>query len=361
MPTVLPAVQACLPDEVADQLQLNPSEVRRVLAGVHQRGDDTLDRVKPMISRRTRETLSAHYRIGRLTVQDTANSSLDPFARWVLRAEDGALLETVRIPLEKPGRYSVCVSSQIGCGLGCAFCKTAQMGLMRNLEAWEIVEQVRKVRQTLAPGSRITGVVFQGMGEPLANLDAVIRAVRILSDPCGQSIDQKAITICTAGLASGLRRLAEARLRVRVGLSLGSARPHVRRRLMPIESRVSLEHCVTELIEYTKQAKRAPMLSYTLIRGVNTHPEDATALLALCRKLGDLSGRVPRLSLVPYNPRGPEDPFSRADEQEAETFRVAVSAGGFPVVRRYSGGADIGAACGQLAATLRAGDQQPAS
>lgn len=332
-----------------------------MLAGVHQRGEDSLDRVKPMVSRRTRETLSSTYRVGRLMVEDLANSSLDPFARWVLRAEDGALLETVRIPLEKAGRFSVCVSSQVGCGLGCTFCKTAQMGLLRNLEAWEIVEQVRRVRHTLAPGSRITGVVFQGMGEPLANLDAVIQAVRVLSDPCGQSIDQKAITICTAGLASGLRRLGEARLRVRVGWSIGSARPEVRRRLMPIESRVPLEHVLAELIEYTKQVKRAPMLSYTLIRGVNTHPEDATALVALCRKLGDHSGRVPRLSLVPYNPRGPEDPFARADEQEAEAFRCAVAAGGFPVVRRYSGGADIGAACGQLAATLRAGDEQPAS
>lgn len=358
---MLPVVQACLPEEVAETLDLKPSEVRRVFAGVHQRGHDTLDRITPLVSRRTRETLSSSFRIGRLILEDTANSSLDPFARWVLRAEDGALIETVRIPLEKPGRFSVCVSSQVGCGLGCTFCSTGQMGLVRNLAAWEIVEQVRLVRRTLQPGARITGVVFQGMGEPLANVDAVVEAIRVLSDPCGQSIDQKAITVCTAGLAAGLRRLAQARLRVRVGLSIGSARPALRRQLMPIESRVPLEHAVAELIEYTKLTRRAPMLSYTLIHGVNTQPEDATALGALCRQIADLSGRMPRLSLVPYNRRGPDDPFRRADEHEAEAFRLALSTGGFPVVRRYSGGADIGAACGQLASSVRAGSVQPAS
>lgn len=350
---MLPAFQACLPEEVAKRFDLKPSEVRRVVAGVHQRGHDSLEIVTPLVSRRTRETLASQFRVGRLSVEDTANSSLDPFARWVLRAEDGALLETVRIPLEKPGRFSVCVSSQVGCGLGCSFCKTAQLGLIRNLEAWEIVEQVRLVRRSIPPEARITGVVFQGMGEPLANLEAVIKAIRVLSDPCGQSIDQKAITVCTAGIAAGLRRLADARLRVRVGLSIGSARPEVRRHLMPIETRTPLESSLAELVAYTKQAKRAPMLSYTLIAGVNTHAEDARALVDLCQRFGVLAGRAPRLSLVPYNRRGAEDPFRRADEREAEEFRCALASGGFPVVRRYSGGADIGAACGQLASSLR--------
>ncbi|HMA91079.1 MAG TPA: radical SAM protein [Polyangiaceae bacterium] len=348
-----PPIQAFLPEEIATAHDLKLAEVRKVLSAVHQRALDRLDLAMPQVSRRARELLAATYGVGELEVVDTANSSLDPFTRLVLRAPDGALIEAVRIPLEKPGRFSVCISSQVGCGLGCAFCKTAQLGLVRNLEAWELVEQVRVMRRTLPAGARITGVVFQGMGEPLANLDAVIRAVRVLSDPCGQCVDQKAITVCTAGLAANLRRLTEAKLRVRVGLSIASARPSLRRQLMPIETRVPLRDAVAALIEHTRVCKRSPMLSFTLIQGVNTHPEDAAALVTLCQEIGEASGRRPRLSLVPYNSRGPEDPFRRADEAEAEAFRLALVAGGFPVVRRYSGGADIGAACGQLAAIAR--------
>jgi 23S rRNA (adenine2503-C2)-methyltransferase len=351
---VLSAIQAQLPEEVASQLNLNPAEVRRALARVHQRGEDHLAIVSPQISRRTREALAAAYCVGRLNIIDSFNSSLDPFAKFVCGCEDGELFETVRIPLQKAGCYSVCVSSQIGCGCGCRFCKTAELGLVRNLEAWQIVEQVRIVRRTLPQGSRLTGVVFQGMGEPLANLEAVIRAIKVLSDPCGQCIDQKAITVCTVGLPAALRRLAQAKLRIRVGLSIGSARPELRRTLMPIEARCPLRESVEALIDYTRGARQSPMLSYTLIKGVNTHPEDAHALRELALKIGADSGRMPRLSLVPYNSRGPEDPFRRADEDEAESFRLSIAAAGFPVVRRYSGGADISAACGQLAATVRA-------
>lgn len=352
--TVLPAIQGYLPEEVSTPLGLDPSEVRRVLAGMHQRGQDRLDIALPRISRRTRESLTANYRVGHLTIADSANSSLDPFAKFVCHADDDALFECVRIPLERPDRFSVCVSSQIGCGLGCTFCRTGQLGLTRNLATWEIVEQVRLVRRSLVNNCRITGVVFQGMGEPLANLDAVIRAIRVLSDPCGQSIDQKAITICTAGLPAALQRLTEAKLRVRVGLSIGSARPSVRRELMPIESRFPLDDSIEALIVHTRATHQSPMLAYTMIRGINTHPEDANALRELGLRVGRDSGRMPRLSLIPYNVRGPEDPFSRADEAEAEQFRLALVGAGFPVVRRYSGGTDISAACGQLAAKPRA-------
>jgi 23S rRNA (adenine2503-C2)-methyltransferase len=221
--------------------------------------------------------------------------------------------------------------------------------LTRSLEAWEIVEQVRVVRRTLPKGSRVTGVVFQGMGEPLANLDAVIDAIRVLSDPCGQCVDQKAITVCTAGLPNAMRRLTAAKLRVRVGLSVGSARSSRRHELMPIEARATLADSVQALIEHTKLSQQSPMLAYTLIRGVNTHSEDATALRELGLQIGRSSGRMPRVSLIAYNRRGPDDPFSRAEEEEAERFRLEIAGAGFPVVRRYSGGCDIGAACGQLA------------
>jgi 23S rRNA (adenine2503-C2)-methyltransferase len=346
---MLPAIQAHLPDEIAQAHGLDLGEVRRVVAGVQQRGQP-LNLANSRISRRTSQCLAESYRIGRLAIETEVSSSLDPFVKYLTRAEDGALLETVRIPLEKAGCFSVCVSSQVGCGLGCRFCKTAQLGLLRNLEAWEIVEQVRLVRSGLPAGSRMTGVVFQGMGEPLANFEAVVRAIRVLSDPCGQSIDQKAMTVCTAGLPTAIRRLTQTRLRVRLALSVGCARPARRSELMPITQRFPLSEVADALIEHALATRQAPMLSYTLIRSVNTSPDDAIALRELALRIGAASGRMPRVSLIPYNSQGPEDVFQRATESEAEAFRLQLVDAGFPVVRRYSGGIDISAGCGQLAA-----------
>ncbi|HEY5959246.1 MAG TPA: RNA methyltransferase [Polyangiaceae bacterium] len=346
---MLPAIQACLPEEIAETHGLAVGEVRSMVASIQQRGQ-SLGLVSSRISRRTSQCLSESYRIGTLTIAGEANSSLDPFAKYLTRAEDGALIETVRIPLEKQGCFSVCVSSQVGCGLGCRFCKTAQLGLLRNLEAWEIVEQVRLVRANLPPQGRITGVVFQGMGEPLANLEAVVQAIRVLSHPCGQSVDQKAMTVCTAGLPGPIRRLTQARLRIRIALSVGSARPSKRGELMPIDARFPLSQTVDAIIEHALITHQAPMLSYTLIHDVNTSPEDAQALRELALHIGASCGRMPRVSLIPYNSQGPGDVFRRASEAEAEEFRLVLADAGFPVVRRYSGGRDINAGCGQLAA-----------
>jgi 23S rRNA (adenine2503-C2)-methyltransferase len=301
------------------------------------------------VSKLTRQRIVEHCHIGQLAIVDAQNSKLDPFTKFALRTHDGHLIETVRIPLEKPGRYSVCVSSQVGCGIGCKFCKTAQAGLSRNLEAWEIVEQVRLVRQSLPAGARVTGVVFQGMGEPLANTDAVVKAVRILSEPTGQSVDQKAITICTSGLARGIQRLQAEKLRVRIGLSIGSAIAERRRSLMPLENHCPLSVAVDALVEYSRSAAQAQMLAYTMLPGFNCSPADAAALRELALDIGRRSGRMPRLSLIAYNPIGADDPFRRATDEQAEDFRLRLVSAGFPVVRRYSGGADIDAACGQLA------------
>jgi 23S rRNA (adenine2503-C2)-methyltransferase len=344
------AIQGLLPEELSLQLDCKASEVRRVIAAIHQRSLQDLSTPMAQVSKRTKLKLAEHCHIGRLSIDEAQASKLDPFMKFAMRTADGHLIETVRIPLERVGRYSVCVSSQVGCAMGCRFCKTAQTGFVRNLEAWEIVEQVRIVRQSLPAGARVSGVVFQGMGEPLANLDAVIQAVRVLSHPSCQSIDQKAMTICTCGLPRAIGLLKEAKLRVRIGVSIGSARLDCRKSLMPIENRFSLKETVDALVEYTQGSGQSPMLAYTLLSGVNCGPDDANALRQLALDLGQRSGRMPRLSLIAYNPIGPADPFGRATDEEAENFRNQLISAGFPVVRRYSGGSDIDAACGQLAA-----------
>jgi 23S rRNA (adenine2503-C2)-methyltransferase len=250
----------------------------------------------------------------------------------------------VRIPLENPNRFTVCVSSQVGCALGCAFCATGKLGLARNLEAWEIIEQVRVVRARL-PHGRVHGVVFQGMGEPLANLDAVLEAIAVCSEPSALGIDARAITVCTAGLPAGIRKLAEHAPRVRLGLSIHSALPERRRSIMPIARAHALADVIAACSDHARSTGLSPMWAITLLDGVNDSDDDARAIADLARAFAAETGRAPRLSIIAYNAIGPGDPFSRSS-REGE-FRAAL---GLPNHRRYSGGSDVAAACGQLAA-----------
>ena len=280
-------------------------------------------------------------------------SALDPFVKLLLETADGERIETVRIPLEKPGRFSVCVSSQVGCALACSFCATGRLGLRRNLEAWEIVEQVHLVRGTLdlAAGQRVHGVVFQGMGEPLANLDRVLAAIEVLSEPSGLAVEAKAITVCTAGLPSGIRRLAREAPKVRLGLSIGSALAATRRRLMPIEGAHPLDEVLEAVAEHARATGLAPMWAITPLAGVNDSAAEAAALAALVHRFIAAAGVRPRLSLIPYNPIAADgtDPYARLGEGDEGAFRDALRAAGVFTHKRYSGGADVGAACGQLA------------
>src|SRR6185436_11235346 len=165
MPTPL---QAMTPETLVERFpEIRPLEARRVVAAVH-RGDWAYAPL-PDVRRLTADLLREHTHLPQLRVHTTVRSAQDPFIKLAVSGTDERIYETVRIPLEREGRFTACVSSQVGCALACAFCATGRLGLLRNLETWEIVEQVRAVRRTLAAGERVHGVVFQGMGEPLAN------------------------------------------------------------------------------------------------------------------------------------------------------------------------------------------------
>ncbi|MCU0659366.1 MAG: radical SAM protein [Polyangiaceae bacterium] len=330
-------------------------EARKVLAAL-TRGEP-LGAPIAGVRRITLEALRAHGSVPTLTVIDEAASREDPFRKLVLETHDGYRIETVRIPLEKAGRFSVCVSSQAGCALACAFCATGRLGLQRNLESWEIVEQVRLVRATLdrKAGQRVHGVVFQGMGEPMANIDRVIEAVQVLSEPSGLAIDARAVTVCTAGLPSGIRRLARECPRVRLALSLSSARPAVRRSLMPIDKAHPLEDVLEAAAEHARLTGMAPLWAVTLLQGVNDSDEDARALAALARSFAEKTGVRPRVSIVPYNRiDDATDPFHRVPDAGLEAFRDAMASAGIVPHVRYSGGHDVAAACGQLAGRVPA-------
>jgi 23S rRNA (adenine2503-C2)-methyltransferase len=342
------ALQGLTPEELARLLPAIPlEEARRIIAQVH-RGESP-DTPSSGIRRGTRALVCASGHVPTLEVAGEQKSRVDPFAKLVLRTADGHLVETVRIPLERPGRYSVCVSSQIGCALACAFCATGRLGLLRNLETWEIVEQVRLVRRGIENG-RVHGVVFQGMGEPMANLDRVLAAIRVMTDPSALAIDARAITVCTSGLPTGIRRLAAEAPNVRLGLSIGSALGETRRRLMPIDRTHALSEVVDAAADHARATGLAPMWAVTLLADVNDGEGHAHALADLVLRFRERTGRAPRLSIIPYNPIGGDDPFTTTALDRERAFRDALRARGVFSHKRYSGGADVAAACGQLAA-----------
>jgi 23S rRNA (adenine2503-C2)-methyltransferase len=327
-------------------------DARRIVAQVHRHEDPT--KPSSSIRRSAREAVAARGYVPDLALVAERRSQIDPFVKYALRTADGHVIETVRIPLEVPGRFVVCVSSQVGCALGCTFCATGRMGLTRNLETWEIVEQVRVVKRGLASG-RVHGIVFQGMGEPMANLDRVLAAIRVLNEPSALAIDARNITVCTSGLPSGIRRLAEEAPKVRLGLSIASGRREVRRSLMPIDRAHGLDEVLKAAAEHVAATGLAPLWAVTLLAGVNDTLADANALADQVLAFREHTGTNPRLSIIPYNaiddgPEGQADPFVRTSDTREEEFRAALRARGVFTHKRYSGGGDVGAACGQLAA-----------
>ncbi len=342
------ALQAVTPEHLASQVPtITLAEARKLVAQVH-RGEGIA--ATSAIRRIAADAVRAVAMVPALEVLAETPSAVDPFVKYLVAGPDGARFETVRIPLEHPGRFSVCVSSQVGCALGCAFCATGTLGLGRNLEAWEIVEQVRIVRARLpqpadrAAIPRVHGVVFQGMGEPLANLDAVLDAIAVFSEPSALGIDARAITVCTAGLPSGIRKLAERAPNVRLGLSIHSAIAERRRSLMPIARAHALDEVLAACADHVRITGLSPMWAVTLLAGVNDSDADARALAARVREFAAETGRMPRLSIIAYNASEGAG-FTRSDREGA--FRAAL---GLPSHRRYSGGSDVAAACGQLAA-----------
>ncbi len=343
------ALQAVTPADLTGAVpEVTLAEARKLIAAVH-RGEPVV--ASSAVRRTAARAVAAAGSVPVLSVIAETASAIDPFVKYLLAGGDGARFEAVRIPLEHPGRFTVCVSSQVGCALACAFCATGRLGLERNLAAWEIVEQVRIVRARL-PHGRIHGVVFQGMGEPLANLDAVVHAIRVFSEPCAQGIDARAITVCTAGLPSGIRRLAVEAPRVRLALSVSSAIAAHRKAVMPIADRHDLEDVMEAVSDHARATGLSPMWAVTLLDGINDSAGDAQALAARACAFHAATGVRPRISLLDYNSIGAHDRFARSPRMPA--FRDVLSAAGLASHRRYSGGSDVAAACGQLASTAAA-------
>jgi 23S rRNA (adenine2503-C2)-methyltransferase len=323
---------------------------RRLQAAVMQkvgRVPEHMPEVPKLLLQRVREATT----IPRLTLVEKAVSPSDGFAKYLFRGDGDGVFEAVRIPLlHRPGdeKYIVCVSSQVGCAMGCVFCATGRMGFVRNLAAWEIVDQVMHVRDDSPHPVR--GVVFMGMGEPLLNYDRVLRAAEVMADPCGLAVEGKAITISTVGIVPAIRRFTAEKRPYRLIVSLTAADPEKRRRLFPVENTHSLDDLMAAVREYQEATGNRMNLAWTMLRGVNTSAEDA-------RQLAErTAGMRVRLDLIDVNDA--TGAFEPPTEEELRQFRDALTAElGMPIARRYSGGADVHGACGMLAGRVIAGER----
>ncbi|MDB5385116.1 MAG: rlmN 2 [Planctomycetaceae bacterium] len=304
----------------------------------------------PHYSWRLLQKIRERVAIPRLKLIDKVVSPYDGFAKYVFQGDGEGQFEAVRIPLlHRPGdeKYVICVSSQVGCALACAFCATGRMGFKRNLATWEIVDQVTQIQADSPHPAR--GVVFMGMGEPMLNYDRVIKAAKIFSEPCGMAINSKAITISTVGIVPAIQRFTAEKHRYRLIVSLTSAKTEQRKSLLPIERTYPLPELMAAVREYHTATRRRVTLAWTVLAGINTSREDARALAELTKDLPIL------LDLIDVN--DPTGQFHRPSSEEAQAFRDYLTEElGMPVQRRYSGGQDIHGACGMLAAVV---NQEP--
>ncbi len=278
--------------------------------------------------------------------------------KMLWRAFDGTLIESVL--MRYPDRVTMCVSSQAGCGMNCPFCATGQQGLTRNMSAGEIVEQVvagaRALGRGEVPGGtgRVSNIVFMGMGEPLANYRAVLGAVRRLTDdsPNGLGISQRSITVSTVGLAPAMRKLTDEGPAVTLAVSLHAPDDELRDTLVPVNTRWKIAEVLDEAWAYAERTGRRVSIEYALIRDINDQAWRADALGELLR------GRLAHVNLIPLNPT-PGSKWTASRPQDEREFVRRLQAHGVPVTVRDTRGQDIDGACGQLAATGRAGPETP--
>jgi 23S rRNA (adenine2503-C2)-methyltransferase len=255
-------------------------------------------------------------------------------------AKPPARVEAVFMPSE--GRQTICISTQAGCAVDCHFCLTAQLGLIRNLTAGEILAQVlialEDNRDSLAPR---TNVVLMGQGEPLLNYDAVIAALRIMLDPNGMALAPRHVTLSTSGVVPGIERLAREAVRPKLAISLNASNDQQRNAIMPINGKYPLPVLLTACKKYPLRAWERLTFEYVLLGGFNDSVEDARRVARL------LSGLHAKVNLIPWNAAAL--PYRAPAEEQTNQFRRILAAKGIPAFVRYSRGQDVNAACGQLA------------
>ncbi len=314
-----------------------PFRAKQVWQWVYQKGVTDWD-LMTNLSKEFRSILKENIQLKSLRLEGTEESKTQETTKFLWKLEDDKLVESVLILA--PSRKTVCVSSQVGCPARCAFCASGKEGLIRNLTAVEIFEQVYQIQDEIQ--EKITHIVFMGMGEPLENYDQVVEALRMLCDENRLNFSERKITVSTVGVVEGIQKLAEEQFKVNLVLSLHAPNQHTRKKIIPYARKYELSTVLEAMRNYSSLTKRDITYEYTLLAGINDAEEHAVELAELVKD------DACTVNLIPYNPVDGLN-LQRPEKEQIELFRSILEAKGIVTTWRYTKGKDIAAACGQLA------------
>lgn len=321
---------------ITDDLHEKPFHAKQIFTWLHQRDCTSFDEMTDL-SKNLRESLKEKAEIIRLKTLRKQVSKLDGTRKYLFELSDGNTIESVFMQYEYGA--SVCVSTEVGCDMGCTFCASTVGGKVRELTAGEMLSQVYEIEKD--SGTRISHVVLMGMGEPLNNLDNVLDFIEILTDKNGKDLSERNITISTSGIVPKIRELADKELQITLALSLHASTQGAREKLMPVAKKYSLDETIDAMSYYFEKTGRRVSFEYALIKGENDSDNDAENLYKL------LHGINCHLNLIPVNPaRG--DQFTAPDRRATELFQKKLEKMGINVTIRRALGRDIDGACGEL-------------
>ncbi len=312
---------------------------RQVVHWIYERYVQSIGGITEL-SKKLREELSEKAYISNLELLDRLTSQ-DGTEKFLFGLEDGETIESVLIPDED--RLTLCISSQVGCAMGCVFCLTGKLGMKRNLKPHEIVDQVISADRLISP-NRITNIVLMGMGEPLANFDNVVEAIGRITGL--MKISPRRITLSTSGVVPKILELGSKALRINLAISLNATSDLVRNAIMPVNKTYPIRALLDACRRYPLAANRRITFEYVILKGINDSPEDAHRLVRL------LKGIPSKINLIPFNPYSGCE-YERPDDETVLRFQEILAQANMTVIIRKSKGQDILAACGQLKARYR--------
>lgn len=313
-----------------------PFRAKQIYQWLHEKLVTDFDQMSNL-SKGLRERLKEHFVLTALLPVDVKISRIDGTRKYLFRLADGNVIESVWMQYHHGN--SVCISSQVGCRMGCRFCASTLDGLERNLTASEMLDQIYRI-QALT-GERVSNIVIMGSGEPMDNYDNVVRFVRMISDEHGLNISQRNITISTCGIVPGIRKLTQENLQVTLALSLHAPNDEVRRTLMPVANSFALKDVLEACREYFDKTGRRLTFEYSLVSGVNDNLQEAKALVDL------LKGMHGHVNLIPVNPIKERD-YVQSSQKAIQEFKNYLEKHGINATVRREMGRDINGACGQL-------------
>ena len=322
--------------EFVKELGEKPFRAKQLYQWMHQKLAASYDDMTNL-SKGFRETLKEHTDYTSHQIVQMYESEIDGTRKYLFGLNDGNIIESVLMRY-KHGN-SVCISSQVGCRMGCRFCASTLDGLTRNLTAGEMLDQIYRIQQTT--GERVSNIVIMGSGEPMDNYDNVVKFLHLISDENGLNISQRNITVSTCGIVPGIKKFADEGLSVTLALSLHAPNDEVRKTLMPIAYKYSLSEILPACKEYFEKTGRRLTFEYSLVQGVNDNLDEAKKLADLIK---DMHGHV---NLIPVNPIKERD-YKQSNREAIEQFKGYLERKGINVTVRREMGRDIGGACGQL-------------